>query len=369
MAEGIQPQPTSESWLVRVYNERRESWNIFFGLIAVILIFAFLVAARGNVGTFISIVFSGLRLASFLFLVAAGLSLIFGLMDILNFAHGQFFMIGAYLTFDITHWNESAINRFFTDTLGLNIDLMTAIPDPNLRFLFAIILSTLLGGGLGMILERVMLRPLYSRPLFQLVLTFGVSVLMLEAIRAIYSETPRTWRLEDPDIFLRDVSFNLAGTQYDLYRLFIIITGLALVIIIALILNRTRIGIIIRAGVENPEMVRALGINVRSVFTLVFALGCAVASFGGAIAMPSIGATTGMGAAYLVAAIAVIVIGGLGSYEGTAYGALIVGLAWATMNQYSVRPEVASVWGSITPMLVLGGVLILRPRGLFGEER
>jgi branched-chain amino acid transport system permease protein len=364
MAEGIQ-----QNRLLKLYSTRRASWNIFGGLLLAIMTFAFFVAAQGNFGTFISVMFSGLRLASFLFLVAAGLSLIFGLMDILNFAHGQFFMIGAYLTFDIMHWNESAVRTLLNNTLGLNVDLLTLIPDPNIRFIFAIIVSTLVGGFFGVLLERFMLRPLYNRPLFQLVLTFGVSVLMLEAIRAIYSETPRTWRLQDPDIFLREISFTLAGTQYNFYRVFIILVGIALVVTIALILNRTRIGIIIRAGVENPEMVNALGINVRAVFTLVFALGCAIASFGGAIAVPSIGATTGMGASYLLAAIAVIVIGGLGSYEGTAYGALIVGLAWATMTQFSVRPEVASVWGSITPMLVLGLVLILRPNGLFGEER
>ena len=364
MAEGV-----GQNRFLKIYNARREGWNILGGLLLAIVLFAFFVASQSDIGTFISVMFSGLRLASFLFLVAAGLSLIFGLMDILNFAHGQFFMVGAYLTFDITHWNESALRTLFNDTLGMNIDLIALLPDPNIRFIFAIIVSTLVGGLLGVLLERFMLRPLYDRPLFQLVLTFGVSVLMLEAIRAIYSETPRTWRLEEPDIFFRELSFTLAGTQYNFYRVFIILIGLALVFTIGLILNRTRIGIIIRAGVENPEMVNALGINVRSVFTLVFALGCAIAAFGGSIAMPSIGATTGMGASYLLAAIAVIVIGGLGSYEGTAYGALIVGLAWATMTQFSVQSDVASVWGSITPMLVLGLVLILRPNGLFGEER
>ncbi|MFW5748040.1 MAG: branched-chain amino acid ABC transporter permease [Chloroflexota bacterium] len=336
------------------YAARRESWNIFFVLIAAIIIFAFVVAARGNVSTFSSTMFSGILRAMLLFLVAAGLSLIFGLMDILNFAQGAFFMVGAYVTHDFHHPAEGVIR--FGD----------AIPDPNLRFVVGVILGVLAGGLLGVFLERVMLRPLYDRPLFQLVLTFGVSIVMLEAIKFIWTTTPYQWKIP---IALQDISFTFAGTTFSLYRIFIIFMGVLLIFGIALLLRRTRIGIIIRAGVEDAEMVSALGINVRAVFTLVFALGCAVAALGGGVAVPFLGATIGMGATYLVASIAVIVLGGLGSYEGTAVASILVGLAWATMEQFSVRPEVASVWASVTPMLLLALGLLLRPNGLFGEER
>ena len=135
-----------------------------------------------------------------------------------------------------------------------------------------------------------------------------------------------------------------------------------------MLLRYTRIGIIIRAGVEDPEMVSALGINVRAVFTLVFTLGCAVAAFGGAVAAPFLGATISMGSTYLLSAIAVIVLGGLGSYEGTAIGSILLGLSLSTMQQFGININLP-VLASITPMLLLVIVLLVRPRGLFGEER
>ena len=145
--------------------------------------------------------------------------------------------------------------------------------------------------------------------------------------------------------------------------------GLILIFAIALLLRRTRIGITIRAGVEDSEMVEALGINVRAVFTLVFMLGCAVAAFGGAIAAPFLGASIGMGNTFLLSAIAVVVLGGLGSYEGTAVGSLLVGLAAAVVANFVSSPAFNQpVFASMTPMLLMILVLFLRPRGLFGKE-
>jgi len=138
---------------------------------------------------------------------------------------------------------------------------------------------------------------------------------------------------------------------------------------VIVLLRFTRIGITIRAGVQDPEMVAALGINVRAVFTLVFTLGCALAAFGGGVAVPFLGATLSMGSTFLLASIAVIVLGGLGSFEGTAVGSFVVGLGWAAMEQFSVRPEIGTVWASLAPMLLLALILLLRPKGLFGEDR
>lgn len=339
----------------RAYSSRQEAWNLFGTLLAAILLFGFVVAAEFNVGVFLIVLFSGLLLATLLFLVAAGLSLIFGLMDILNFAHGQFFMVGAYIAFDVQHPNIGVIS------------FGESISNPELRFIIGIILATALGAVLGFLLERVLLRPMYARPLFQLVLTFGVSLVMLEAVKAVYDETAKIW---SEDIFLtaRGASFEYFGTDFSWYRVFLIVIGLLLVVGITLLIQRTRLGIIIRAGVEDPEMVSALGINVRAVFTLVFTLGCAVAAFGGAIAVPFQNASITLGSSFLIAAIAAIVLGGLGSFEGTALGCLLVGLTWSTMQQYSVATNV-TVWYTITPMLMLIVVLLIRPRGLFGEER
>lgn len=335
------------------FSADRSTWFFIAAMLAGILVFAFF-SAGGNPGTFSITVLSGLLRAMLLFLVAAGLSLIFGLMDILNFAQGAYFMLGAYLAYDIQHPN-------------MGIFRMTgAIENPDLRFALGIVVAVVVGALLGYLLERVFLRPLYSRPLFQLVLTFGVSIVMLEAVKLIWSTTPYTWQNATS---IQSSLFFVFGQQFSTYRLFVIAMGFLLMVGVALLLRRTRIGIIIRAGVQDPEMVNALGINVRVVFTLVFTLGCALAAFGGAVAAPFLGATISMGGTYLLAAIAVIVLGGLGSYEGSAIASVLVGLAWAAMEQFSVRPEVGSVWASITPMLMLAGVLLLRPGGLFGEER
>jgi branched-chain amino acid transport system permease protein len=332
---------------------RRDSLITIIGLLAIIIVFAFF-SSNANLGIFSLTLFSGLLRAMLLFLVAAGLSLIFGLMDILNFAQGAYFMVGAYVAYDVQHANAGFIS--FAD----------GIADPGLRFIVGIVTGVLIGGALGYLLERVLLRPLYHRPLFQLVLTFGVSIIMLELIKAVWGTTPYTWTSR---IGIQDASFMLFDQQLSVYRLFVILMGLLLMVGVTLLLRRTRIGIIIRAGVQDPEMVTALGINVRSVFTLVFTLGCALAAFGGAVSAPFLGATISLGSTFLLASIAVIVLGGLGSFEGTAVASFLVGLGWAAMEQFSVRPEVGTVWASIAPMLMLALVLLLRPSGLFGEER
>lgn len=332
---------------------RRDSLLTIVGLLAVIIIFAFL-SSNASLGIFSLTLFSGLLRAMLLFLVAAGLSLIFGLMDILNFAQGAYFMIGAYVAYDVQHPNAGFIS------------LADGIADPGVRFIVGILCGVLVGGALGYLLERVLLRPLYHRPLFQLVLTFGVSIILLELIKAVWGTTPYTWTSR---IGIQDATFLLFDQQLSVYRLFVILMGLLLMVSVTLLLRRTRIGIIIRAGVQDPEMVTALGINVRSVFTLVFTLGCALAAFGGAVAAPFLGATISLGSTFLLASIAVIVLGGLGSFEGTAVASFLVGLGWAAMEQFSVRPEVGTVWASIAPMLMLALVLLLRPSGLFGEER
>jgi branched-chain amino acid transport system permease protein len=233
------------------------------------------------------------------------------------------------------------------------------------RFPVAILGAILVGAALGVVLERGLLRHLYKRPVFQLVLTFGVSLVITEAIRFIWTTTPNSWT----ELFqLRSQAFELFGQAFSVYRLFIIGTGILLIIGIAVLLRRTRIGIIIRAGVEDGEMVEALGINVRAVFTLVFTLGCAVAALGGAVAAPFLGATFSLGNVFLLQGIAVVVLGGMGSYEGTAVGSVLVGLAIAVMQDAAIGTSF-SVLPSITPMLVLILILLLRPSGLFGNTR
>jgi branched-chain amino acid transport system permease protein len=330
---------------------RRASTLAILLIIAGLLAFN-LIRSGGNLGNFGITVLSGLFQAMLLFLVASGLSIIFGLMDILNLAQGTYFMLGAYVAYDLQH--EGGV-----------IDLTSTIPDPNLRFPVAVLGAVLVGALLGVILERGLLRRLYKRPVFQLVLTFGVSLVMVEAIQFIWSTTPYSWT----EVFgLRTQSFELFGQSFSVYRLFIIGVGILLIIFIALLLRRTRTGIIIRAGVEDSEMVEALGINVRAVFTLVFTLGCAVAALGGAVAAPFLGASASLGSVFLIQGIAVVVLGGMGSYEGTAVGSVLVGLAIAVAQDAAIGTSF-SVLPSITPMLLLILILLLRPSGLFGNNR
>lgn len=317
------------------------------GLIAlVLLIFSF--ATTRDLGSFSITILSGLFQGMLLFLVASGLSIIFGLMDILNFAQGTYFMIGAYVGYSVHH-APAAIQL---------------IPDPNIRFGIAVLSATAVGGALGAILERGLLRPLYARPVFQIVLTFGVSIVLTEAVKAIWSTTPLSWT---ESFSFWKINFDLFGQQFYIYRLVVIAVGAGLIVGISLLLHRTRIGVIIRAGVEDSQMVEALGINVRAVFTLVFTLGCAVAAFGGVIAAPFLGATPDMGNEFLLSAIAVVVLGGLGSYEGTAVGSLLMGLSVAVVGKFGAQYLNQPVWASLTPMLLMIVVLLLRPRGLFGR--
>jgi branched-chain amino acid transport system permease protein len=325
-------------------------------LIAIVTILVVLIGLAlinsTSLGDFGITLLSGLFQGMLLFLVAAGLSIVFGLMDVLNLAQGSYFMVGAYVAYDAQH-------------AGGLFDLTGVIPDPNVRFVAAILVAVAIGAILGYLLERGLLRPLYSRPIFQLVLTFGVALVALELVKFIWTTTPYSWT----ELFgVRESFFELFGQRFSTYRLFVVGMSLVLIVAIALLLQRSRIGIIIRAGVEDREMVQALGINVRSVFTLVFTLGCAIAALGGAIAAPFLGASPTLGNAFLLQAIAVVVLGGMGSYSGTAVGSVLVGIAIAVAQDTAIGTAFAAL-PSITPMLLLVLVLLVRPSGLFGNSR
>jgi branched-chain amino acid transport system permease protein len=326
-----------------------------------------------DLGSFGSGLISSLFVAMLLFLVASGLSIVFGLMDVLNLAQGAYFTLGAYVAWQVHHW--SALDGI----------------DPNIRFVLALITATIVGGILGMVLERGLLQPLYSRPIFQIVLTFGVGIVMGEIIKGIWGTAAYQWT---DSFYLTQTTFTIFDQQFNLLRPFVIGVGFALIVLIALLLRYTRIGIIIRAGVEDSQMVEALGINVRFVFTAIFTLGCAIAAFGGAVSAPFLGASLGIGQGFFLGALAVVVLGGMGSYEGTAVGSILVGLAQQVViqiQQYASSAHVGSAnilgidfapflngladtfsmtsWPSMTPMILLVLVLLLRPAGLFGKEK
>lgn len=324
-------------------NNLRHSLTISGVFVAALLLVNFFFFEPDTVAV---VLLSGLYQGMLFFLVAAGMSIVFGLLDVLNLAQGSFFMLGAYAGF--------AIYGALPEGVPLGA-----------RFTAALLGATIAGAMLGGAVEVALLRPLYVRPIFQIVLTLGLSSAIQETVRIIYG--PAGLVPVDPPAAL-DTTFTILGGQFETYRLFIILVGFLLMVGVSLLLQRTRLGIIIRAGVQDSEMVEALGINVRRVFTLVFALGTAVAALGGMTAAPFLGAFPSMGTQFLLTAIIVIVIGGMSSYEGTAIASILVGLTRATAEQISLQYLNTPVLASVSALVFMVVVLLVRPTGLFGRE-
>lgn len=276
---------------------------------------------------------NALALAGLLFLVSAGLSLVFGILRVVNFAHGVFYMLGAYLGFTtvaVTGW-----------------------------FWPALILVPPIVGIVGAVLEASTLRFIYRRlPIYQLLLTFGLALILEESIRVFWG--PTALGIDPPPLLQGAVE--LGGTFYPRYRLFLVVLGLAVGVIVWLLLQKTRTGLVIRAVAQNSEMAGCLGADVARVRTLVFGSACALAGLGGVAAAPMTTAYLGMGISVIVDAFVVVVIGGLGSIPGSMAGSLIVGAAQTWGAFY--LPETAMV----IMYAVMGAILIFRPWGLFGEE-
>lgn len=276
---------------------------------------------------------NALALAGLLFLVSAGLSLVFGILRVVNFAHGVFYMLGAYLGFTAV-----AVSGWFW------LSLVVVPP---------------LVGVVGALLEASTLRFIYRRPpIYQLLLTFGLALILEESVRVIYGPTAKGI---DPPPLLQG-AVEIAGTFYPRYRLFLVVLGIVVGLGVWLFLQRTRTGLVIRAVAQNSEMADCLGADVGRVRTLVFGAACALAGLGGVAAGPMTTAYLGMGIGVIVDAFVVVVIGGLGSIGGSMAGSLIVGAAQTWGAFY--LPETAMV----IMYAVMGVILIFRPWGLFGEE-
>ncbi|GAB4576048.1 MAG: branched-chain amino acid ABC transporter permease [Anaerolineae bacterium] len=323
----------------------RRSWAFVVAYLGLLLLYSLL-----DFGLQTSIVtgFSGVLQGMLIFMVAAGFSIIFGLLDVLNFAQGGFFMLGAYVG------------------LTVYISLPASIPG-DLAFLLGIVAAIIAGIILGAVTEVFLIRPLYQRPVFTLLLTFGLSAVIREVVILIPFWGPAAKPPAPPPPLLSG-QFTLVGQSFATYRLFIIGMGIVMMVGVLLLLRFTRIGIIIRAGLEDSEMVQALGINVRRVFTLVFIVGTVVATLGGIVVTPFRGAFIDMGDEFLLAAIIVVIIGGLGSYEGTAIASIIVGITRAMAERISLEYFGAPVLAELSILAVMVIVLFIQPSGLFGRE-
>lgn len=274
---------------------------------------------------------NGCAYGMLLFLLAAGLSLIFGLMDIVNLAHGGFYLLGAYLGLSIVRWTGS--------------------------FWFALAVAPVATAAAGFLLEWPFLRPLYRRThLDQILLTFGFAFVLTDATRWVWGADVRS--LPAPPGL--DGSVAILGTLFPAYRLFIIAGGAALALALWFGLRRSPLGTIVRAGVANREMTQALGIDIAAVFTGVFAVGTGLAGLAGVAATPILGVFPGVDFDILIVTLIVVVVGGLGTLEGALWGSLLIGEA-DTFGKV-LLPQAALV----AVYLVMAAVLLARPGGLFG---
>ena len=277
---------------------------------------------------------SALSQAAILFFIACGLTLIFGIMRIVNFAHGVIFMLGAYVGYTTVAVTGS--------------------------FLLSLIVAPIVVGAVGMAFERIFLRYLYGRRDggAYLLLTFGLAVVLSELIRIIWGAQPLSAGIPD---FLRGIVIIL-DQPFPLYRLFLIALGIAAAVTIWQFLERTRAGLLIRAVSQNSEMVHALGTDVDLVRTGVFGLGCAMAALGGVLAAPLVTAFLGMATTVVIDAFVIVIIGGMGSFLGSLIGALLIGFVQVFGNYYVPDLALAFMY------LVMFAVLMVRPGGLLGKE-
>lgn len=463
---------------------------------------------------FIRTSLSGLTLGSLFFMVAAGLTLIFGLMDVLNFAHGAMFMLGAYMGwqfftnptfvfgiaplifafatglmllpiikpvlirmkiseglqktlpklafvlmivllalalwgFDIMSLADTAMVAITTtmtsnqlaelsvqEPIGIFLvravllflagaaaavgiskpgdktefathdelrkDAITvgglliltilltifrsALPewvllmDGNLRFVLAILVAVGFGFVFGAVIEITLIRPLYKRAMFIVLMTLGLSFVIREIVQVLW--TPLAYQMVRPPLFAQtgraesvmewlqngSATLNIFGVTFPTYRLFIILLGLLMFLMVFILMTKTRLGMIIRAGVQDPEMVEAMGINVRRVFTIVFALGVGMAALGGIGAAPFIPIQPLMGDTYQMQGFITVVLGGMGSYVGAFIGAMTLGLARAFGDYFALKLSLSPAIAEASTVIIMIVVLLIRPSGLFGKK-
>ena len=295
---------------------------------------------------------NGLQFGLMLFLLAAGLTLVFGIMDMINLAHGSLYMVGAYLAAAVGAATGSFVLGLLAAVAG------TAV--------------------LGMVLEMSLLRRLYQRDhLSQVLATFALILMINEGVRMVWGEQPLM--LNTPAALSGPVEL-LPGLFYPAYRLLIIGVGLVVALALWWGVTRTRVGMWVRAGASNRAMAQALGVDIRKLFTLVFGLGAALCALAGGLLGPLLAVQVGMGESILILAFVVIVIGGIGSIRGALIGSLLVGLvdtASRTLLPVTLRalasPELASSLGpalaSILIYVLMAAVLFWRPQGLFPARR
>ncbi len=297
-------------------------------------------------------VLNGIQFGVLLFLLAAGLTLVFGVMDFINLAHGVQYMLGAYIAASLGLWSGS--------------------------FWIGLLLTLPAAAAIGLLLELLVFRHLYGRDhLSQVLATFGVILTVDDAVRALWGSAPL--RVLQPAGLEGGIPV-MPNFIYPTYRLFIIAAGLGVAVLLWFLVERTRIGMLVRAGATNPTTVSVLGVDIRRLFTLVFGFGAMLAGLAGALAGPVFAVTPGMGDAVLILAFVVIVIGGIGSIRGAFIAALLVGLLdtlgrtmlpdlLRLVMQAAPARQTGAALASMLVYIAMAAVLCVRPAGLFPVRR
>ncbi|MBV8369146.1 MAG: branched-chain amino acid ABC transporter permease [Candidatus Eremiobacteraeota bacterium] len=276
---------------------------------------------------------NGITLGMLYILVALGLNIILGLMGVINFSHGAFFMLGAYLMFQL----NGAIG-----------------------FWPAILAAAVVVGLLGMAFESTLIRPLYKRiPEYTLLLTFGTALIFAQVVRKVWGDD--AVRVDQPAYIPQSIS--LGGYQLPFYKdVLLVLLTIIILAAVWLLLNKTNIGIIIRAGTRDAEMVKILGINMPVMFTLVFGIGSFMAGLAGALAAPIYAVQPQLASQWIVLTFVIVIVGGIGSFWGAIVGGLLIGVISSLMSL--VFPPAVDLSGYV----IMGIILLVRPRGLFGVE-
>ncbi len=282
---------------------------------------------------FFSQLFNGLATGLLLALISTGLTIIYGTLGVINFAHGALFVVGGYAGYTVYDLTGS--------------------------FVLAIIGGSAVALAVGLVMERGLMRKFYNRPPEdQILVTFGISIILVEIIRGIYggishSVTPPDWGMGVA---------NMGFLIYPMYRLETLFIAAGTLLLLYFVLYRTSLGLIVRAGIEDAQMVNALGINVKRTFLLVFGIGAMAAGFAGVINSPIVALEPDMGFRYLVDSFVVVVIGGVGSFPGAIVGGIIAGEILSLTSM--VNPQ----YSEVMLFVVMALVLVLRPQGLMGQE-
>jgi branched-chain amino acid transport system permease protein len=292
----------------------------------------------GNAPTFVVVVLNGLTLAGLYFITAAGFTLIFGLMRVVNMAHGSLYLLGGYIA-----WSLTAHHAF--------------------GFWSATIVAVLVGGFAGLVMQQLFLRWNFGQDLRQALITVALSIVLADQMLVHFGGVAQT--ITPPGWLAGSVQLHLYRLQYPSFRLFVLASAVAVGLALWLMIKRTRFGMVIRAGVDDRAMTSALGINVQLVFAAAFFIGAALAGLGGVLGGTMLSLAPGSDSDFLLSSLVVVIIGGLGSLGGAALGALLLGL----VNQLSsiYLPSNYSSYSVVLTFALLIVVLAIRPAGFFGR--